>query len=563
MYLYYEIFEEIVGVNYLALVTLQLGNHPPLPHPLNTHPPRQHHNILQPNDTRTQQQPPIIITIATATTTKPNPLHPPTLWPRYRKNLMLTLSCFATFLTAYVAGSYSPPRALLEASLSPSSSSLVILTGITTFCLGFGLAPMLLAPFSELNGRYTVFVAAGAVYVVFQAVCGLVTTVAGMLVARFLVGAGASVFATMVGGVIADMWEREERNTPMALFSGAVLAGTGAGPLVASVMVERLGGGGGGEIEMGLGAAWRRPISSSSDCVDGGVPDEKKLHTVTRASHLKRIRWKVKEDEARSSLKHTIYLSLYHPFHLLFTEPVVFFFSLWAAFAWGVLYLTFGSIPLVFRRQYGFTIEQSGYVFSAMIVGAILATGIGIWQDKILNHPRWRLVAPAKVSPSSSGPPYDDSKGDKIWALVRTRFPAESPEARLYFTCFTSALLPVGLFIFGLTARPDIHWIVPTLGVMLATMGITSVYLAVFNYLADTYHKHASSALAAQSLCRNILGGVFPLVTALTFESLGEAGAGALLGGIAAVLTAVPWVLVFWGEDIRRRSPIARELGKT
>lgn len=32
-------------------------------------------------------------------------------------------------------------------------------------------------------------------------------------------------------------------------------------------------------------------------------------------------------------------------------------------------------------------------------------------------------------------------------------------------------------------------------------MGIFSVYLAVFNYLADTYHRYASSAIAAQSCC--------------------------------------------------------------
>jgi MFS family permease len=106
--------------------------------------------------------------------------------------------------------------------------------------MGFALAPMVLAPLSEMNGRYPVFVVAGAVYVVFQAVCGVVTTLEGMLVARFMVGAGASVFSTLVGGVIADMWDAKGRNTPMAVFSGSVLAGTGAGPLVAAVMAERM-----------------------------------------------------------------------------------------------------------------------------------------------------------------------------------------------------------------------------------------------------------------------------------------------------------------------------------
>jgi hypothetical protein len=36
-----------------------------------------------------------------------------------------------------------------------------------------------------------------------------------------------------------------------------------------------------------------------------------------------------------------------------------------------------------------------------------------------------------------------------------------------------------------------------------ATMGIFSIYLATFNYLADTYHRYASSAIAAQSCCKS------------------------------------------------------------
>jgi hypothetical protein len=53
-----------------------------------------------------------------------------------------------------------------------------------------------------------------------------------------------------------------------------------------------------------------------------------------------RIRWKVKSDEERESIFQMVQISIYRPFHLLITEPVVLFFSLWVAFAWAVLYLT-------------------------------------------------------------------------------------------------------------------------------------------------------------------------------------------------------------------------------
>jgi len=544
----------------------------------------------------------------------------PTLYPTHRKNIMLALSCVATFLTAYAAGAYSPAVSLLKDALH-APSTIAVQGGVSIFCLGFASAPMVLAPFSEINGRYPVFVVSGIVFVIFQAVCGVVTNLTGMLLARFFVGVGGSVFSTMVGGVIADLWVKEERNTPMALYSGFVLAGTGAGPLIGATISQRLGGEGGS----GAGAAWKwvfwhqviaaallmlaltlffketrasvllsrkakalnkwyeqleeagyygvwiedeqpvapRPGASNQTLSDeatqiGVSSDEEKGPTPVgsrRASsvsglRLQRIRWLVKEDEERSSLTTMITVSLYRPFHLLFTEPVVFFFSLWVAFAWGVLYLTFSSVPLVFRRQHGWDIEKAGRIFAALIIGGILGTAVGIWQEHVLHHTRWQPTAENEADPS------------RFWSFLRRRFPVTVPEARLYCTCASAALLPVGLFIFGFTSKPDIHWIAPAIGICVATMGIYSVYLATFNYLADTYHKYASSALAAQSFCRNVLGGVFPLVTGFMFTNLGESRAGALMGGIAIGLTAVPWVLVFFGERIRARSPFASELTK-
>ncbi|KAI1809077.1 major facilitator superfamily domain-containing protein [Poronia punctata] len=527
----------------------------------------------------------------------------PLQWPRTRKNVMLTLSCVATMLTAYTAGAYSPPVDIIAAELGTTRQ--VALLGVTTFCLGFALAPMVLAPFSEINGRYPVFAIAGIFFTLFQGICSVVTNVPGMLLARFIHGAGGSVFSTMVGGVISDMFVKEARNTPMALFSGAVLAGTGLGPLVSSIIVQTAGSEGQtwkwvfwhqtiadfvlivaviglfkesrGSVVLSKKAKvlnkWYEKLEQSGSY---GVLFHERMPSVSpilrapgpdrawpgsEGSTPRRIRWITVDDEQRGSLAAMVSTSLTRPFHLLFTEPIVFFFSLWVSFAWAVLYLTFGSIPLVFRRQYNFTIEQSGFVFVSMIVGGILATVAGIYQDKLLKHPKW-------VAESASSSNEDESKEAARpalrgpWAFIRRKFPAESPESRLYFTCFAAVLLPVGLYLFGFSAQPTVHWIVPTVGIGLATMGIYYIYLATFNYLADIYHIYASSALAAQSFCRNVLGGVFPLLVAMLFTNLGEDAAGGVLGTIAAILTVVPWALVLYGEKIRHRSKFAVSLSK-
>jgi MFS family permease len=44
----------------------------------------------------------------------------------------------------------------------------------------------------------------------------------------------------MVGGVVSDIYHSQERNTPMALYSGSALAGTGLGPMVSGFIAEHL-----------------------------------------------------------------------------------------------------------------------------------------------------------------------------------------------------------------------------------------------------------------------------------------------------------------------------------
>lgn len=143
------------------------------------------------------------------------------------------------------------------------------------------------------------------------------------------------------------------------------------------------------------------------------------------------------------------------------------------AFAWAVLYLTLAAIPLVFQYKYGFSLQQANSVFAAMAIASILSTILAIYQEKIAKK-------------------YGKLK--------------DTPEDRLYFACVESACLPVALFLFGWTSSSSVHWMVPSFAIGIATIGIFMIYLAVFNYLADTYHRYASSALAAQSFCRNMLG---------------------------------------------------------
>jgi len=473
-------------------------------------------------------------------------------WSQWRKTYVTWVACLSTVCAAYSAGAYSSGEEQMAREWHVSGVATEV--GITTFTCGFAAFPMFLAPFSEINGRRPVFIASGAAFLLFQMACALVPSYGGMLVCRFIAGCACSTFSTISGGVVSDLYHAKDRNAAMTLFSAASLFGTGLGPMISGFIAQH--------------TTWRW-IFYAQLILDGvllaiiviffketrgsvllsrkakalnkwyeqleqqgfyGV--EMPSPTTPQKTFRQRIRWKVRSDEERASLFKMITISLYRPFRMLVTEPVVFFFSLWAAFSWAVLYMTFSAIPLVFTTTYGFNLEESGGVFAAISIASILFLIIAINQDKLARR-----------------------------YLSQRRGLFDAPEGRLFFACVESALLPIGCIWFGVTgAYPDIPWIVPALGLGCVTMGIFSIYLAVFNYLADTYHRYASSALAAQSFCRNMLGGVFPLFTAQMFRKLTFQGAGGLLGGIGFLLTLVPWVLIFFGPRIRARSKLASEI---
>lgn len=132
-------------------------------------------------------------------------------WSKSRKNITVWISCAVTVLTAYTAGSLSPGIEQMQKEWGVSS--VAALVGITVFtcgksCLcwcspwanyfsGFAIAPMVLAPFSEINGRRPVFLISGLLFVICQLCTGLTRSYAGMLLARFFVGIGGSTFSTM------------------------------------------------------------------------------------------------------------------------------------------------------------------------------------------------------------------------------------------------------------------------------------------------------------------------------------------------------------------------------
>ncbi|SCV68698.1 BQ2448_819 [Microbotryum intermedium] len=435
-------------------------------------------------------------------------------WGTGRKWLTTWLCCVYTLVVAFCGAAFSMGTYSMVQDLNCSLELAVL--ALSTFPLGFGLAPLVLAPFSD-----------SIIYTLFFLPITLGKNIATVIIARFIGGLAASTGSTLVGGTVADLFESKDRGLPMSIFSLAAFAGTGLGPATMGYVEENV------RLQWRW-ISWIQLIIAAVMCLGIIVLTQETRGSVilSRRAAAKRKatgdpRYQCRSDAERASLVILIKISLTRPLFLLFTEPIVAAFSLWVSFAWGILYLTLRAVPLVFAHVYGFTIGQVGLVFYGVVVAGIIGFVSNFYQERLYQR-------------------YVGTRG---------------PEARLYAALIGGMIFPMGTLIFAFT-QGRTHWIGPVIGLMLCFLGIFTIYLSTFNYLADAYTIYASSALSAQSLCRNLLGFAFPLFTSQLYSSLGYQWASFLSGMLGLALAVTPWVLFFFGPRIGVSSKFAKELAK-
>jgi MFS family permease len=443
---------------------------------------------------------------------------------RRRKWTTTILAVIFTAEVAATAGAYVPGIPSMERDLGEGNHE-VSLLGISIYALGFGITPLVLAPFSEVFGRNLIYIVTHLAYTVLFVGTGFSPNMTCMIILRFIQGGFGSTGSTMVGGTIADIWTSSERGLPMGLFALGAIFGTGFGPFWAGFVA------GNPSLEWRW-IQWIQAIYTGAFFVVILLFLKETRGSVILTRRAVRLRkdtgdnrYRAKTEAERASVAILIKNSLTRPVWMLISEPIVFVFSLWISFAWGFMYMLLTSIGLV-SDLHGYTPGQTGLVFLSICLGAIIGFSTNYIQD----------------------------------AVYRRMFPRKGPEARLYSACVAAVLFPVGCFIYAWTSYADVSIAGPIVGITTLMAAIYIIYLAVFNYLADAYLIYASSALAGQSFARNMFGFAFPLFADQMYRNLGYQWASSLAGFLGAVLGIVPFVLLAKGHTIRAKSKFSLEL---
>ncbi|KIJ65201.1 hypothetical protein HYDPIDRAFT_88764, partial [Hydnomerulius pinastri MD-312] len=448
----------------------------------------------------------------------------PANFPRAKKWAITLVACAFTGIVAAAASSFSIGYQSMISDLNCTNFQATVALGVYT--IGFGVVPLVTSSFSEEVGRLPLYMVCSITFMLTELMIALAPNIQTVIIARALGGAFGSTGATLVGGTVADIWRPQERGMPMSIFALAAVGSTGLGPVIA------------GWIEADPRLEWRwiqwvhvMRVSLPHLFFDPPIIETRSSIILTRMAKKMRQdtgdgRYRARAELEKQSLASLIRISCTRPLYLMFTEPTVLSFSVWIGFVWGVVFALVESVSPEFQSVYGFGIAETGLVFVTICLGSLLGFFANIYQEKLYQY----------------------------------HYARKQQEARLYLVCLTAFFLPFGLFIYAWTASPNIPWIMPLMGLLIFMIGAFVIYQVVFLYLADCYGTYASSALAGQSLARNISATVFPLFTEQMFARLSYKWGLSLFAFLALVMVPIPWILFFYGAKIRARSKVSRKI---
>ncbi|KAL2810350.1 efflux pump antibiotic resistance protein [Aspergillus granulosus] len=453
-----------------------------------------------------------------------DPSNPKNFAP-WRKWTMVFIVSFSSLCITCTSALYSATYEQITVEFQVSELAATV--GLSVFILGMGIGPMIIAPMSEFYGRRPIYLISLAVFIIWLIPCAVAKNLGTMIAGRLLGGLTSAAFQSVAGGTISDLFTRQTLQLPMMVYTATPFAGPVLGPII------------GGFVNYNTSWRWSFYVIIIWSAVlwvlcvifmketYAPVLLRRKAQRETNRADLDAL-------AIVDSMQGALVKSLYRPFLLLSLEPMCLCLCVYTAIMIGTLYLFFGAFPLVFMHAYGFNLWQVGLTFLGQLVGTI----IGALLDPFW---RWNLQRLIRNYRSETGADFDEFL----------------PEFRLPPAILGSPMITIGLFWFGWSSYPDLHWIMPIIGSGFFGLGVFLAFQGILTFLVDAYPLYAASALAANAFLRSVFAAAFPLFGVQMYNSLGYQWATSLLAFLTVAMLPFPYIFFKFGPRIRAKSRFA------
>ncbi|ORY13411.1 major facilitator superfamily transporter [Clohesyomyces aquaticus] len=438
---------------------------------------------------------------------------------QYRGPVLTLDSTFTCISVVPIAGSIVTD---LDGAESNGAGSILL---VTIWELGEAAGPLLIAPLSELFGRYPVFNVAN-----FFFICGTVLSASSQSVnflvfARFLTGCAVA-SNVLNPAVIGDIFPTEQRGSAMSVIMLAPLLGGAVGPAVAGIIAQSAGWRHVLWMALVLSIACELAFLTLFRETYGVVLEKKRRQAIaSEESHDSHLVEAVHEAET------ALWASIVRPARVLYSSVVLQSMSVYGSLVFSFFYIMSTTLPDILHDRYGLPPSLVGTSFLTFSIGSVLGVAV---CNQLLD----RIYRRAQNTAGMSKPP---------------------PEARLQLMIFGAFLFPLVVGLYGWVAELILP--LPLMLFCVALMGFTMMLtvLPMMAYVVDAFNLYSASAMTAVLISRCLMGTFLPLVTAPLRSALGYGWGFTILAAMCAILAPVPALISRFGGKLRGRSKYTRD----
>jgi MFS family permease len=235
---------------------------------------------------------------------------------------------------------------------SPSVSALLV----TIWELGEATGPFLIAPLSEVYGRYPVMNACNILFISASLLAAFSESTPLFIGARALTG--AAVASNVLGpAIIGDIFENEQRGSALSLLMLAPLLGGAIGPACGGIIAQTLG--------------WRPLLLIATGlaltCEIAFVTCFRETFRVVilkrKIAHIQEEDGQKISEDVKGEAGYRLWCAITRPFTVLFGSTVLLSISLFGSVMFSYFYVLSTTLPAILQDRYDFTPAQTGSSF--------------------------------------------------------------------------------------------------------------------------------------------------------------------------------------------------------
>ena len=408
-----------------------------------------------------------------------------------------------------------------------------------------GLAPMMIAGFSDGAGRRPAYIYCFIVYIAANIGLALQRSYAALLVLRCLQSAGSSGTVALCNGVVADLVTSAERGVYVGYTSVPTILGPLVGPILGGIIAQYAGW---------WWIFWFLLIFSATYFVlfllflpetcrkvvgDGSVPPPKLNQSLTSIMReRKRVKAGIPVESAQEeAVRKNYQLKIPNPLSTLVIAGdkesglILFCSGLLVA----ILYATTTGIPSLFGKIYGFNELELGLVYIPFGAGSLISA---FTTGKAID---WNYRRHAK----RHGFPLTRNRHQDL-----TNFPLE--KARLEVALPLLYLGNAGCIAYGWTLEYRTNLSGPLILLFVFGYGSMAAFQVMQILMVDINPGNAASATAANNLFRCLLGAGSTAVVLPMIDRMGIGWAYTFAALLWIALSPSLWLLMKYGPGWRK-----------